>query len=161
MLAQLDAGEADALVAAKFDRVSRSVLNFAGLMDRARAERKAWRGQPAKHRWTLVELDLGLDLSTPSGELVAGIMAQVALLERLIGERTRAALAVKKALGARLGRPSAVPPALVRRIRAERRRGLSLQEIADRLNEHRIGGARWHHSTIAKVLRAGMPDLPE
>lgn len=37
----LDAGEADVLLAAKLDRVSRSVLDFAALM--ARADRRGWR----------------------------------------------------------------------------------------------------------------------
>jgi DNA invertase Pin-like site-specific DNA recombinase len=42
-------------------------------------------------------LDLGLDLSTPQGELVANVIAPVAQWERrIIGERTREALAVKK-----------------------------------------------------------------
>jgi len=31
-----------------------------------------------KRGWTLVALDLGLDLSSPTGRLVAGVMASVA-----------------------------------------------------------------------------------
>src|SRR5689334_10566876 len=40
-LGRLDAGEADALIATRLDRVSRSVADFAGLL--ARAKRRSWR----------------------------------------------------------------------------------------------------------------------
>jgi hypothetical protein len=48
--------------------------------------------------WNLVALDLGVDLSTPSGEFLASVMASAAQWERrIIGQRTKEALAVKKA----------------------------------------------------------------
>ncbi len=52
-LQQLDRGEANALVAARLDRLSRSVIDAATLMERA-----------DRRQWTLVALDFGLDLST-------------------------------------------------------------------------------------------------
>jgi len=141
---------ADALVVAKLDRLSRSLLDFAALMDQAR-----------KEGWALVALDLGVDTTTASGEMVANVMATFAQFERrLIGERTKSALAVKKAHGAKLGRPAAVDKSVVRRITRARSQGKSFQAIADQLNKLRIptghGGKCWYPSTVKAVLeRAG------
>ena len=54
---------------------------------------------------------------------------------RLISQRTKEALAVKKASGVRLGRPPTLPLAVVRRIQRQRGRGDSLRKIAEDLNE--------------------------
>jgi Resolvase, N terminal domain len=57
----------------------------------------------------LVALGVGVDTTTPSGELVANVMASVAQWERkAIGQRTKDALAVKRQSGVRLGRPPAL-----------------------------------------------------
>jgi DNA invertase Pin-like site-specific DNA recombinase len=135
-----------ALVVAKLDRLSRSLLDFAALMEDARTE-----------GWALVILDLGVDTTTPSGEMIANVMATFAQFERrLIGQRTKDALAVKKRQGVKLGRPRSVSEDVVRRIRRERRAGKSLRAIADRLNEDQVatghGGAKWHASTVRAVL---------
>jgi DNA invertase Pin-like site-specific DNA recombinase len=138
--------EADALVVAKLDRLSRSILDFAGLMEAAR-----------KEGWALVILDLGVDTTTPSGELIANVMATFAQFERrLIGQRTAEALAVKKRQGFRLGRPLALPDAVVARMANERKAGRSFRSIADGLNTKRVataqGGAQWHPSTVRAAL---------
>ena len=77
---------------------------------------------------------------------------------RLISQRTKDALAVKRAQGVRLGRPPVLEPELRDRIRAMRADGSSLARIADELTAGGVptahGGARWHASTIAKVLSA-------
>ena len=62
-LEAVERGDAQALVVAKLDRLSRSLLDFAGLMERAR-----------KRGWSLVALDLGVDTSTPSGEMMASVL---------------------------------------------------------------------------------------
>ena len=54
---------------------------------------------------------------------------------RLIPQRTKEALAVKRARGVRLGRPRLVPQAVVRRIQRQRARGDSLRKIAEDLNK--------------------------
>jgi DNA invertase Pin-like site-specific DNA recombinase len=72
-------------VVAKLDRLSRSIVHFGLLLEGA-----------SKKRFNVVALDLGLDLSTPQGELVANVIASVAQWERrIIGQRTKEALAVK------------------------------------------------------------------
>lgn len=92
-LEAMDTGRAQVLLVSKLDRLSRSLLDFAGLM--ARAQRDGW---------NLVALDLGIDLSTPAGEFMASVMAAAAQWERrIIGARTRDALAAKRAAGVRLG----------------------------------------------------------
>lgn len=137
---------AGALVVAKLDRLSRSLLDFAALMENARIE-----------GWALVILDLGVDTTTPSGEMIANVMATFAQFERrMIGQRTKDALAVKKGQGVKLGRPRSVGDDVVRRIRRERRAGKSLRAIAERLNGDEVatghGGAKWYASTVRAVL---------
>jgi DNA invertase Pin-like site-specific DNA recombinase len=147
-LQTLESGEADALVVAKLDRLSRSITDFGALLERA-----------AKKGWAPVVLDLGVDATTPSGELVANVMASVAQWERrAIGQRTKDALAVKRQQGVRLGRPSLIPAGVVHTITALRDEGMSLREIAARLNEEGVptgqGGKRWYASTVRTVLRS-------
>jgi DNA invertase Pin-like site-specific DNA recombinase len=74
---------------------------------------------------------------------MAHVLATFGQFERrLIGQRTKEALAVKKASGVRLGRPPTLPQPVVRRIRRLRARGLSLRAIADELNESGIPTAQ-------------------
>ncbi|HEY7371562.1 MAG TPA: recombinase family protein, partial [Polyangia bacterium] len=94
-LRALETGEAKALVVAKLDRLSRSMVDFAALMATAQ-----------KQSWALVALDCAVDTSTPAGEAMAHVLATFGQFERrLIGQRTKEALAAKKASGIRLGRP--------------------------------------------------------
>src|SRR5258708_28129667 len=88
-------GTAGGIVAAKLDRLSRSVLDFAQLLDRSLRE-----------GWPLIVCDLALDTATPEGEAMAHVMMAWAQFERRrISQRTPEALAVKPAHGVRLGRP--------------------------------------------------------
>ena len=147
-LRAVEDGEAEALVVAKLDRLSRSLLDFAALMERSR-----------KGGWAAVALDLGVDTTTPSGEMMANVLAVFAHFERrLIGQRTRDALAVKRSQGIRLGRPRQIPDHVRVRVRKLRHRGLSLAAIASTLNADGVptaqGGRCWYPSTVRAVLRA-------
>jgi len=150
-LAMLAAGDAATLVVTKLDRLSRSMLDFATLMEASRRE-----------GWSLVALDLGVDTSTPAGEMMANVLAVFAQYERrLIQQRTRDALAVKKRNGHRLGRPRLVPDAVVARIVDERAAGASLRAIAAGLNDAGVAsgsGGRWHPQSVAVVLRGAALD---
>ena len=138
---------ASGLVVAKLDRLSRSMLDFTGIMATAQ-----------KQGWALVALDC-VDTTTPAGEAMANVLATFAQFERrLIGQRTREALAAKRAAGVRLGRPLSLPPAVRERIAAERKAGHSLATIANILNAERVptaqGGRQWWPSTVRAALLA-------
>jgi len=144
-LTRMDAGEADALVVAKLDRLSRSVLDFARITERAK-----------RRGWAVVALDVDVDMTTPTGELVANITSSVAQWERrIIGVRTSEAMQVMKARGVRLGRPVELDDRVRRRIGAERHQGRALRAIARDLNTEQVPTARggtWHASTVRAVL---------
>lgn len=138
--------DAGGIVVAKLDRLSRSLGDFANLMARAQAG-----------GWNLVALDLGVDLASAAGEFMANVMASAAQWERrIIGQRTRDALAVKRAQGVRLGRPVMLPDSLRSRILAEHGAGESLSGISRTLNAEAVptahGGARWYPSTVRAVI---------
>ena len=144
----LASGDAGALVVSKMDRLSRSLLDFASIMQEAQ-----------KQGWALIALDCPVDLTTPMGEALASIIATFAQLERkMIGERTRDALAEKRAAGVKLGRPRILPDDVRERIVAEREEKRTLRIIADALNDEGVptahGGKRWYPSTVRAVLAA-------
>ena len=153
-LGRLAGREASALIVSKLDRLSRSLLDFASLMERARRE-----------GWALVALDLGVDTTTPSGEMMANVLASFAQYERrLIGQRTKDALEIRRSQGVRLGRPSEISREVVERIAADRARGASLRSIADALTSEGVptvhGGLRWYASTVREVLRSAAMYVP-
>ena len=138
-------GDADVLVAAKLDRLSRSVVDFGELLCEA-----------SDHDYAVTVLDPDVDLSTPNGRLVARVICSVAEWEReMISARTREALAVKKAQGVKLGRPTSIAQDVAERILCERRSGHSLEAIADSLNADGVptprGGVRWRPSSIQRI----------
>lgn len=139
------AGKAAGLLVAKMDRLSRSVVDGASLMDQARRE-----------GWALHFADLDIDTSTPAGEMAANIIISGSQYERrLISQRTRDALAAKRARGERLGARTALPAEVTRRIVAERAEGRTFQAIADGLMADGIptarGNTRWYPATIKAV----------
>lgn len=108
---------------------------------------------------------LGISLATLDRRVVpviatvatewGGRLIRVAELERYLAERTEQPRASTKALR-RPGRRAAVPPELVARIKAEHASGVTLGEIARRLNADRVrtaqGGRQWWPSTVRSVL---------
>jgi DNA invertase Pin-like site-specific DNA recombinase len=145
-LDDLAAGRGDVLMVAKLDRLTRSVHDATGLL--LTSERAGW---------GLVALDAPVDTTTPQGAAMAQVLAVFAELERrLIGQRTRDALAVKRAQGVKLGRPRALPDKVVDRIVAARDRGEGWSAIARSLDADAVptaqGGARWYPATVRAVV---------
>ena len=147
-LRAIESGEATALVVAKLDRLSRSMIDFTRIMAEAQ-----------KQGWALVALDCAVDTTTPAGEAMAHMLATFAQFERrLISHRTREALAIKKAEGVQLGRPRSMPEELRERIRRMHAAGESLAAIVRTLTTERVataqGGVRWYPSTVRAVLQS-------
>jgi DNA invertase Pin-like site-specific DNA recombinase len=139
---------------AKLDRLSRSLVDFSALMALAVDE-----------GWNLVALDLGVDLSTPSGEFLANVMASAAQWERrIIGQRISEALQALKSQGVTLGRPVTVSDDTARWIVEQRDGGWSYDRIARSLNEQQMptaqGGKRWYPSTVYAVERRARETTP-
>jgi DNA invertase Pin-like site-specific DNA recombinase len=152
-LQALSERRAEVLVASKLDRLSRSVLDFASLM--AQADREGW---------SIVVLDVAVDTSTPSGEMMANVVAAFAQYERrLISQRTKDALAVKRSQGVVLGRPRSIPSGVRERIVAMRADGLSYRAIAEALNADGVArgqrGDRWYASTVRSTMLSEYPKL--
>jgi len=145
ILSRLASGEADGIVSAKLDRISRSLLDFAAVIELSR-----------KHDFRVIILDLNIDTSTPSGEMLANVLASFAQYERrLIGQRTKDALAVKKATGIRLGAPVLIAPETASLIVELRSGGSSLWSICNELEQRGIAtsrGGRWRPCTVQRVL---------
>ena len=152
-LERLGTGKAGVLVVSKLDRLSRSLLDFAGLMNRA--EREGWK---------LVVLDMAVDTTTPSGQLMASVMASFAEYERrVVAQRTSGALQQLKAQGVRLGRPRTLSAEVTKRIVWERGLGMTLAAIAEGLNSEGVptarGGTKWYPSTVKGVLTSAELDM--
>lgn len=139
-------GEAQALIVAKQDRLFRNAL---GCLEISRDSKR--------QGWSLLCLDIQLDTSTPMGSLMFTNMAGIAEFQLdIIRQRTKDALAVKKAQGYRLGRPATMPDETRARINALRNSGVTLQGVADTLNTEGIptarGGSKWYASTVQKAI---------
>lgn len=135
--------DVDGIVVAKLDRLSRSVVDFAGVLELARAR-----------KWALVAIDLGVDTSTPTGELVANVMMSVAQWERrVIGERTSAAMQAAKRQGRHMGRVSALKQNTADRLLILRT-AHTLAGTAAQLNAEGLTtatGAPWSANAVGKV----------
>ena len=159
-LAMIDAGKAEGIAVAKFDRISRSVQDFARLLDRSLDE-----------GWSLVCLDPEIDTTTSTGRAFAQMLSVFAELERAqFVERMRGGRAAKADAGGWVG---GVPPfgwrvqdaALVRddgeqavrlRMQRLRRRGASLRAIAADLDADGVptrNGARWQANIVSRALK--------
>ncbi len=140
-------GRADAIVAARLDRLSYSLADLAVLIREA-----------SERGFNLVAPDLGLDLETSEGTHLATVLAVAATWHpRSLSGRTRSAFAARTLEGGGRGRPSSTPPQLAERIRALRAGGATLQGICDSLNAERIptprGGSHWRPSSLRAIVR--------
>lgn len=147
-LARLKAGEADVLVVAKLDRLSRSLFDFVTLLQRSERE-----------GWSVALLDLGVDTTTPVGRMQAQIVASVAEFERQrISERCAEAAKAKKARGQRVGGVGVTPLSTIEQVVGLRSEGRTLAAIANELNDLGVatgrGGAKWYPSSVKALLES-------
>jgi DNA invertase Pin-like site-specific DNA recombinase len=144
----LDNDEGNVLMVAKVDRLGRSFSDLALLTPLAE-----------KNGWGIIALNCPLDTTTPNGALMMGLMQLFAQLEQdLISERTTAALAVKKAAGTQLGRPSQVSPEAKMRLAELRASGLVWREVAEIMNAAKIpsgsGIPAWNAASAQRLCPA-------
>lgn len=147
-IARLNAGAADFLMCVRLDRLSRSVRDFAGVVDDAR-----------KHGWGLVLQSPALDLSDPAGEFTANVLASAAQYERrLISARTKEGMAQRKLEGVHMGRsadPAMLP--VYERVIAMRNAGASLSRIARTFTAEGVPTARggvWAAATVKRIVES-------
>jgi DNA invertase Pin-like site-specific DNA recombinase len=156
-LAMLEAGEAEALVIVKLDRLTRSVRDLDHLLENYFAS-----------RFSLMSVQEQVDTRTASGRLVLNVLMSVAQWEReTIGERTSQALQHKKAQGEHIGGvgfgyqvtgkklAKAKDHETVTAIVEMRGQGMTLTAIADKLNSESIKTARgglWYAKTVANII---------
>jgi len=155
-------GETDGIIAAKLDRLARSLTGLSQLIAQARDE-----------GWTLVAVDHGLDLKTPGGALVANVLGAVAEWE--LGQRRQSwATAQAEAVGRGIHVASRTPtgyrkradrrlepdPAAAQTIRElfqRRGRGEGWTALARFLDSSSVrgpyGNGAWTPSAVQKLIR--------
>ena len=158
-LRTIETGEAQALVVLKLDRLTRSVRDLGTLMDLFDGNDRA-----------LVGVQDSINTSTAAGRLVLNVLGSVAQWEReAIGERTTAALAVKRERGEKTGGhvpfgydhvdgklvENAYEQAVIAKAREVRALGKSLGYIADVLNDMgtktKLGG-QWTAKQVSRLV---------
>ena len=161
-LERIAAGDAACLVIGSLERVSRSVSELGALVH--------WLEENGIR---LITIDIDLDTASPAGRGTARALASVADMERnRLSERTRKGLAAARAKRHDPGDPAATDwTALRMRIAGMRADGMTLQAIADVLNEEGVptqrGGAKWRPSSVQTAAGykrrprpKGIADLP-
>src|SRR3954454_19473738 len=140
-LERIAAGDADVLVVAQLNHLSDTIGYLSTLL--------RWFSDGGR---ALVAIDLRLDTSTPAGRLTAATLEGVAE-----GPSTRRARPGRAAVADR--------PNLQQRILAMHERGMSLQAIADRLNQDGVptvrGGAMWRPSSVQRAVGYQRPPRPQ
>ena len=141
-LERISAGEARGLVVSELSRLSRSAAELGEILEWfTRSEAR------------LVAVAQGLDTDERQGRLAARTLIEVSGWEReRLRERTHKGLQAARLKGAARRRAVADDPELRERIARMRAQGMTLQAIADRLNEEGVptvrGGAKWRPSSV-------------
>jgi DNA invertase Pin-like site-specific DNA recombinase len=142
LIDRLAAGDASCLVVSGLDRLSRSVSELGTLVQ--------WL---EKSDVRLVAVELDLDTLSPGGRAAARALASVGGWEReRLSERTRKGLAAARAKR-RAGTTTGPDwTAIQKRIATMRADGMTLQAIADVLNDEGVptprGGVKWRPSSV-------------
>ena len=165
LLAALRQRKADAVVLLKLDRGFRNAIDCLSTVEK-------WE----KAGVSLHIVDLGgnaIDTTSAAGRFMLVVLAGAAEMERnLTRERTRSAMAVKRANGQRIGAvpyghdlgadgvtllPNESEQAVIQDIKTMRARGMKLVQIAAELTKHGIPtktgkSRRWTHQAVARIL---------
>ena len=158
----MKAGDAEGIVVAKLDRLTRSVRDMGTLLD-----------EYFRDRFAFFVVAEQIDTRTASGRFVLNLLTSVAEWEReTIGERTKAALAVKRRKNEFTGgntpfgfdltedghlEESPKEQRTIGRMKRLRAQGYSYKRIADTLNADGIfskTGGQWHPYSVQKILKA-------
>jgi DNA invertase Pin-like site-specific DNA recombinase len=142
LIERIAAGDASCLVVTGLDRLSRSVAELGTIVQ--------WL---ERNEVRLVAVDLDLDTASPAGRATAHALASVAGWEReRLSERTRKGLAAARSKRHATSESSGDWPGIRKRIAAMRADGMTLQAIADVLNEEGVptprGGTEWRPSSV-------------
>ena len=143
VLERLAAKEYECVVVSRLERLTRSAANLGALLQMLN-ERNA----------RLIVIDIGLDTGTADGRVAAEALVTVGGLdEKKIAERTRKGLEAARSGRRASGRPAVADrPSLKQRIVEMRTSGMTLQAIADTLNNEGVptvrGGAKWRPSSV-------------
>ena len=167
VLQLVNARKIGAVIVAKLDRLTRSVKDLAELLELF-----------SRRGVSLISVAESLDTGSAAGRLVLNIMTAVSQWEReAIGERTRDALAHKKAQGQRVGTIPYGYQLAADGVHVEENlqeklvlslmdnfhgRGMTTREIAAELNARGIRTRRatpWRHQYVAAVLTAARSDV--
>lgn len=166
-LKRIDAGDASGLVVSELCRITRSAAELGKVIELL-----------GRSNTRLVAIAQGFDTERVEGRLAADLLVEVSRWEfERLSERTRTGLEAARRNGNSTGRPAVVDhPHLERRIARMRADGMTLQGIADRLNEEGVptlrGGAKWRHSSVqaaagyrrrsaGQAVKPPGPDPPE
>lgn len=165
-LAGLRNGQAEGILVAKLDRLTRSVRDLGVLLEDFFAAGK----------FALLSVNEQIDTRSAAGRLMLNLLGAVSQWEReVIGDRTRDAMAMLKKKGVKMGGPALgwsrtdgldddgrrmiqtveAEVATVERIVELRRGGMSFRQIASRLAAEgwkTKRGGRWQPFTVAKVI---------
>lgn len=142
-LDQLRAGNAEGLVVTELSRITHSAAELGTIIQ--------WLSGSGVR---LIAARHAFDTASEAGRLAARILVEVSRWEQIrLSERTRNGLQAARRRGKSTGRGAVADhPDLSERIAAMRAQGMTLQAIADRLNDEGVptirGGSKWRHSSV-------------
>lgn len=160
---QVKSGAVDCVIILKLDRLTRSVKDLGAVVELFEKTGAA-----------LISVQDSINTATAAGRLVLNVLGSVAQWEReAVGERTKAALSVKKSAGQRVGEipfgyaladdgitlePVAAELEAIAMMKELRANGASFAKIALELEARGIttkkGKSRWQPMTISNILAA-------
>jgi DNA invertase Pin-like site-specific DNA recombinase len=146
-LERISARQAQGLVVTELSRLTRSASDLGAIIQRL---------EDCDAR--LIAEAHALDTEDPNGRRFADLLIEISRWEReRISRRTRAGLEAARRKGGATGRAAVTDnPDLREWITEMRHRGMTLQAIADQLNENGVptvrGGAKWRHSSVQATI---------